>query len=121
MEYAVPPANAVTSRNNTVSHTWILTRRRKPALRPSKSCSSENHDGRRILPFRGVFSKDPPLRFEEKSRPLPEDIPHAPGGVDKLGIPGVALDLLSQMANVHVNRALVAELVTPYPREQRAP
>src|SRR4051794_23140832 len=100
MEYAVPPANAVTSRNNTVSHTWILMRRRKPALRPSKSCSSVNHDGPRILPLRGFFPRDHPLRFEEESRPLPEDIPHAPGGVDKLGVPGIALDLLSQVANV---------------------
>src|SRR5215210_2922534 len=121
MEYAVPPANAVTSRNSTVSHAWMLMRRLKPAVRPSKSRSRERLDGRRSLPFEGGFPGSHPLRFEKNGRPLPEDIPHAPGGVDKLGVPGVTLDLLSQMADVHVDRALVAELVAPHPREQGAP
>src|ERR687894_1691565 len=120
MEYAVPPANAITSKNSTVSHTWMLIRRRNPARRPSKSRSSENHDGRRTLTLEGRLPGSHPLRLNEKNRSLTEDIPHTPGGVDKLRVPGIAFDLLPQMTDVHVDRALVAELVAPYPREQGA-
>src|SRR5215210_4520118 len=120
MEYAVPPANAITSKNSTVSHTWMLIRRRKPARRPSKSRSSENQDGRRAPPLEEVLPGSHPLRLNEKNLSLTEDIPHTPGGVDKLRVPGVSFDLLSQVADVHVDRALVAELVAPHPREQGA-
>src|SRR3712207_9025042 len=41
---------------------------------------------------------------------LTEYIPHTPGGVDKLRVPGVALYLLAQMPYVDVHGALVAEL-----------
>src|SRR3954447_16880217 len=119
MEYAVPPANTVINRKSTVSHTWMLMRRRKPAPRPSKSRSIEGHNRgmRRRPPL--VFLGRPPFRFE-KNRSLPEDIPHTPGGVDKLGVSGVAFDLLAQVADVHVDRALVTELVAPHPCQQRA-
>src|SRR5918998_411919 len=120
MEYAVPPANAITSKNSTVSHTWMLIRRRRPARRPSSSHSSENHDGRRTLPLEGWLPGSHPLRLNEKNRSLTEDIPHTPGGVDKLRVPGIAFDLLPQVTDVYVDRALVAELVAPHPREQGA-
>src|SRR4028119_2450956 len=120
MEYAVPPANAITSKNSTVSHTWMLMRRRKPARRPSSSHSSENHDGRRSLPLEGWLPGSHPLRLNEKNRSLPEDIPHTPGGVDKLRVPGIAFNLLPQVTNVHVDSALVAKLVAPHPCEQGA-
>src|SRR5918997_5331496 len=61
------------------------------------------------------------LRLGRKSRLLTENIPDAPGGVNKLGVPGVALDLLAEVSYVHVDRALVAELVAPYARQERAP
>src|SRR5918999_810368 len=119
MEYAVPPANAVTSKKSTVSHTWMLRLRRKLVLRPSKIRSSKGQNERRSS-FRPTFLKRQPLRFREKKRPLAEDISDTPGGVDKLGVPGVALDLFTQVADVHVDRTLVAELVAPYPCEQSA-
>src|SRR5918997_6110000 len=119
MEYAVPPANAVTSKKSTVSHTWMLSRRRKPVLRPSNILSNKGQNERRS-PFGPTFSGSQPLRFRGKKRLLAEDIPDTPGGVDKLGVPGVALDLFAQVADVHVDRALVAELVAPHPREQGA-
>src|SRR5919112_2328111 len=119
MEYAVPPANAVTSKKSTVSHTWMLRLRRKLVLRPSKIRSNKGQNERRSS-FRPAFLKRQPLRFSEKKRPLAEDIPDTPGGVDKLGVPGVALDLFAQVADVHVDRTLIAELVAPYPCEQSA-
>src|SRR5918998_1893325 len=98
----------------------MLMRRRNPARRPSKSRSSENHDSRRTLPLERWLPGSHPLRLNEKNRSLTEDIPHTPGGVDKLRVPGVAFDLLPQMTDVHVDRALVAELVAPHSREQGA-
>src|SRR5918994_573712 len=98
----------------------MLIRRRNPARRPSRSRSSENHDGRRTLPLEGWLPGSHPLRLNEKNRSLTEDIPHTPGGVDKLRVPGIAFDLLPQVTDVHVDRALVAELVAPHPREQGA-
>src|SRR5918998_543739 len=58
--------------------------------------------------------------FSPKVLPLAENIPDAPRGVDELGVAGVALDLLAEVADVDVHRALVAELVAPHPPEQRA-
>src|ERR687890_725646 len=51
---------------------------------------------------------------------LAENIPDTPRGVDELGVAGVALDLLAEMADVNVHRALVAELVAPHPPQERA-
>src|SRR5919112_418312 len=63
------------------------------------------------------------LAFRRKSRSglLPEDrslaenISDTPRGVDEFGVPGVALYLLAEVADVDVNRAFVAELVAPHP------
>src|SRR5918911_2286561 len=97
----------------------MLSRRRKPALRPRNNRSNMGQSERRP-PFGPTFSGSQPLRFREKRRLLAEDIPDTPGGVNKLGVPGVALNLFAQVADVHVDRALVAELVAPYPGEQGA-
>src|SRR3712207_5006043 len=52
---------------------------------------------------------------------LAENIPDTPRGVDELGVAGVALDLLAQVADMYVNRSLVAKLVAPHPAQERAP
>src|SRR4051812_29794917 len=123
MEYAVIPANVVTSRKSAVSHSWMLIRGR-PRPRPDRNRPSEGPTGRgkRGPPPPEDFSAcTSPLRFGRKSRFLPENIPDTPGGVDKLGVPGVAFDLLAEVAYMHVDRALVAELVAPHTRQERAP
>src|SRR5918998_2644485 len=108
MEYAVTAANVVISKNRTVSHTWMLMRRRKPASRPSRMRSSESQSGRRT-PERSprrkpLFSSGRrPFRFG-RSFPLTEDIPHTPGGVDELRVPRVAFYLFAQVADVYVHR-----------------
>src|ERR671916_2692888 len=68
------------------------------------------------------------LAFRRKSRSglLPEDrslaenISDTPRGVDEFGVPGVALNLLAEVADVDVHRAFVAELVAPHPAQKRA-
>src|ERR671916_377620 len=68
------------------------------------------------------------LAFRRKSRSglLPEDrslaenISDTPRGVDEFGVPGIALYLLAEVADVDVHRAFVAELVAPHPAQQRA-
>src|SRR5215210_3074057 len=51
---------------------------------------------------------------------LAENISDTPRGVDELGVAGVALDLLAEVTDVYVYRALVPELVAPHPGQQRA-
>src|SRR5215213_2812006 len=51
---------------------------------------------------------------------LAENISDTPRGVDELGVPGVALYLLAEVADVDVHRAFVAELVAPHPAQKRA-
>src|SRR5919112_320472 len=79
---------------------------------------------------RGLYS--PPffeassfLAFRLKSRSLldrssAENISDTPRGVDEFGVPGVALYLLAEVADVDVHRAFVAELVAPHPAQKRA-
>src|SRR5918997_2823205 len=67
-----------------------------------------------------VLGQEAEPGFSPKSLSLAENIPDAPRGVDELGVAGVALDLLAQVADVDVHRALVAELVAPHPPQQRA-
>ena len=114
------PANAVTRRNNTVSHSWMLIRGRRPTPRLGKSRLDQNSEKKRkrgLLFPEGFPEYFFPLRFGRKNLFLTENIPDAPGSVDELGVPGVALNLLAEVTNVHVDRALVAELVAPHPRE----
>src|SRR5215211_3968284 len=50
IEYAIDPANAVTNKNSTVSHTRMLTRdRRLTPRQPDKSRGGDKHDGRAFL------------------------------------------------------------------------
>src|SRR5215217_9172845 len=83
------------------------------------------------MPTRGVISffeeryllalrQRPGPSFSPANPFLAENIPDTPRGVDELGVPGVALDLLAQVADVDVDRALVAELVAPHPPQERA-
>src|SRR5215203_1417845 len=51
---------------------------------------------------------------------LAENISDTPRGVDELGVPGIALYLLAEVADVDVHRAFVAELVAPHPAQERA-
>src|SRR5918998_4385187 len=105
ISYAVMAAKAVTSTKSAVSHTRMLTRGLRPAF------------GERYrLALRQETGPSPPPRDPF----LAEDIPDTPRGVDELGVAGVALDLLAEVADVDVHRALVAELVAPHPPEQRA-
>src|SRR5437763_4528724 len=94
----------------------MLIRGRQPMPRKSPG-------GRRRPPFREGFSAylPPFLRFGRRSRLLTEDIPDTPGGVDKLGVPGVALNLLAEVADVYVDRAFIAEFVAPHSCEQCTP
>src|SRR5215207_9122381 len=60
------------------------------------------------------------LAFRLKSRfgldrSLAENISDTPRGVDEFGIPGIALYLLAEVADMDVHRAFVAELVAPHP------
>src|SRR5215210_4432743 len=126
MEYAVIPANAVTSKKSAVSHAWmlILGRRLCNRLQGLGARSRGRGLGGERRPFSPGGSPAAPffsLGTRKRSlRSLTEYIPHTPGGVDKLRVPGVALYLLAQMPYVDVHGALVAELVPPHPREQRA-
>src|SRR5918997_6104406 len=67
-----------------------------------------------------VLGQEAEPGFSPKSLSLAENIPDAPRGVDELGVAGVALDLLAEVADVDVHRALVAELVAPHPPQERA-
>src|SRR5829696_7299701 len=69
---------------------------------------------------RRVLRQEPGPDFFEKAFVLAENIPDTPRGVDKLGVAGVALDLLAEVADVNVHRALVAELVAPHHPQERA-
>src|SRR5215207_8336450 len=65
------------------------------------------------------------LAFRLKSRfgldrSLAENISDTPRGVDEFGIPGIALYLLAEVADMDVHRAFVAELVAPHPAQKRA-
>src|SRR5215211_2580983 len=66
------------------------------------------------------------LRQRSRSRPFPEEcslaenIYDTPRGVDEFGVPGIALYLLAEVADVDVHRAVVAELVAPHPAQERA-
>src|SRR3954471_2395033 len=51
---------------------------------------------------------------------LAENISDTPRGVDELGVSRVALYLLTEVADVDIDRALVAELVPPYPAQKGA-
>src|SRR5215207_2928648 len=53
-------------------------------------------------------------------RSLAENISDTPRGVDEFGIPGIALYLLAEVADMDVHRAFVAELVAPHPAQKRA-
>src|SRR5215216_7427055 len=104
--YAVTAARAVTSTNSAVSHTRMPRRGLNPSL------SFDARDPLRQEASQGFARKDPFLA---------ENIPDTPRGVDELGVPGVALDLLAEVADVDVHRTLVAELVAPHPAQERAP
>src|SRR3712207_222836 len=69
---------------------------------------------------RDPLRQEPSPGFRRKDLFLAENIPDAPRGVDELGVPGVALDLLAEVADVDVYCALVAELVAPHPPQKRA-
>src|SRR5215217_3600219 len=84
------------------------------------------------MPTRGVISffeeryllalrQRPGPSFSPANPFLAENIPDTPRGVDELGVPGVALDLLAQVADMDVHRTLVAELVAPHPAQEGAP
>src|ERR687886_1542445 len=102
--YAATAAKAVTSTNSAVSHTRMLARGLRPPI-----------EERRRL----ALCQRPGPRFSPKSPLLAENIPFTPRGVDELGVAGVALDLLAEVADVDVHRALVAELVAPHPTQER--
>src|SRR5215210_5532888 len=105
--YAVIAAKAVTSTKSAVSQMRMLRRGLN---------SPPVFDANRFLA----------LRQRSRSRPFPadrslaENISDTPRGVDEFGVPGVALYLLAEVADVDVHRAFVAELVAPYPAQQRA-
>src|SRR5918911_1042383 len=103
--YAATAAKAVTSTNSAVSHTRMLARGLRPPMEERPHLVLCQRPGP-ALSLTGAF--------------LAENIPDTPRGVDELGVAGVALDLLAQVADVHVHRALVAELVAPHPPEQSA-
>src|SRR5215210_3097452 len=75
-----------------------------------------------------VFEASTFLAFRQRSRSgalpvdlsLAENISDTPRGVDEFGIPGVALYLLAEVADVDINRAFVTELVAPHPAQERA-
>src|ERR671926_453204 len=73
-------------------------------------------DASRFLTFRQRFRS---WLFPE-DRSLTENISDTPRGVDEFGVPGVALYLLAEVADVDVHRAFVTELVTPHPAQERA-
>src|ERR687894_1247753 len=98
-------AKAVTSTKSAVSHTRMLTRGLRPAF------------GER---YRLALRQEPDPSPPPRDPFLAEDIPDTPRGVDELGVAGVALDLLAEVADVDVHRALVAELVSPHPSQKRA-
>src|SRR5947208_2345394 len=70
--------------------------------------------------YRLALYQRPGPGFSPRGRFLAENIPDTPRGVDELGVAGVALDLLAEVADVDVHRALVAELVAPHPSQERA-
>src|SRR5215208_3371511 len=80
---------------------------------------------RRGLNSPPVFGACSLLAFRLKSRSgldrsLAENISDTPRGVDEFGVPGVALYLLAEVADMDVYRAFVAELVAPHPAQKRA-
>src|SRR5215203_7232148 len=80
---------------------------------------------RRGLNSPPVFGASSLLAFRLKSRSeldrsLAENISDTPRGVDEFGVPGVALYLLAEVADMDVHRAFVAELVAPHPAQERA-
>src|SRR5829696_7378243 len=91
-----------------VSQTRMPTRGLSPVFRAEE---------RRLLTLRQEVGPG----FSPRVLPLAENIPDAPRGVDKLGVAGVTLDLLAEVADVDVNRPLVSELVAPHPTQKRAP
>src|SRR3712207_6106319 len=97
--YAVTAEMAVTSTKRTVSHTRMLRR--------GRSSSRVGSPGLFRRGFRSGFF-------------LAENISDTTRGVDKLGVAGVAFDLLAQVADVDVHRSLVPELVAPHPPQERA-
>src|SRR5215211_1746159 len=96
-------ATAVTSTKSAVSQMRMLRR------------------GLNSLPTLGA-NRFLAFRQRSRSRPFPadrslaENISDTPRGVDEFGVPGVALYLLAEVADVDVHRAFVAELVAPHPR-----
>src|SRR5215210_117460 len=75
---------------------------------------------RRGLNSPPVFEASSLLAFRLKSRSgldrsLAENISDTPRGVDEFRVPGVALYLLAEVADMDVHRAFVAELVAQYP------
>src|SRR5215216_7729735 len=80
---------------------------------------------RRGLNSPPVFGASSLLAFRLKSRSgldrsLAENISDTPRGVDEFGVPGVALYLLAEVADMDVHRTFVAELVSPHPAQKRA-
>src|SRR5918999_4217029 len=104
---AATAAKAVTRTNRAVSHTRMPMRGLSPFL---------GFEYGNLLPLR----REPGSRFPPRDAFLAEDISDTPRGVDKLGVTGVALDLLAEVADVDVHRAFVAELVAPHPAQKRA-
>src|SRR5918993_3773118 len=100
-------AKAVTSTKSTVSQTRMLRRGLN---------SASPFGARSFLAFCQALRSRP---FPE-ALSLAENISDTPRGVDELGISGVALYLLTEMADVDVHRAFVAELVAPHPAQEGA-
>src|ERR687894_169817 len=98
------------------------------AVTSTKSAVGQKRMLRRGLNSPPAFGANRFLAFRQRSRfrsfpadrPLAENISDTPRGVDEFGVPGVALYLLAEVADVDVHRALVTELVAPHPAQQRA-
>src|SRR5918993_5937713 len=98
------------------------------AVTSTKSAVSQIRMLRRGLNSPLVFGANLFLALRQRSRfrPFPadrllaENISDTPRGVDEFGVPGVALYLLAEVADVDVHRALVTELVAPHPAQKRA-
>src|SRR5919112_4061621 len=98
------------------------------AVTSTKSAVSQMRMLRRGLNAPLVFGANLFLALRQRSRfrPFPavrslaENISDTPRGVDEFGVPGVALYLLAEVADVDVHRAFVAEFVAPHPAQQRA-
>src|SRR5215212_7916374 len=98
------------------------------AVTSTKSAVSQMRMLRRGLNSPPTLGANRFLAFcqRSRSRPFPadrslaENISDTPRGVDEFGVPGVALYLLAEVADVDVHRAFVTELVAPHPAQERA-